>query len=54
MSKGTDRLPAVQHTELSSVLGDGLVGWDGERGWWEVQEGGDVCIRMADSLRGRN
>ena len=40
--------PAVQHRELSSVLCDGLVGWDGE--WREVPVGGDVCMRMADSL----
>ena len=40
--------PAVQHRELSSVLRDDLGGWDGERG--EVQQGGDICIHIADSL----
>ena len=40
--------PAVQHRELSSVLCDDLDGWSG---WgWEVQEGGDICIHIADSL----
>ena len=26
-----------------------LEGWDGERDGREVQEGGDICIPMADS-----
>ena len=26
-------------------------GWDGEGGGREVQEGGDICIHIADSLR---
>ena len=26
-----------------------FVGWDGEGGGREVQEGGDICITMADS-----
>ena len=30
--------------ELSSVLCDDLDGWDGR----EKQEGGDICIHMAD------
>ena len=30
------------------MLCDGLVAWDGGR---ELQEGGDVCMHMADSLR---
>ena len=33
------------------MLCDGLDGWDGVWGGREVQEGGDVCMRMADSLR---
>ena len=31
------------------VLCDNLEGWDGVGGGKEVQEGGDVCIAMADS-----
>ena len=31
------------------MLGDNLEGWDGMRGGREVQEGGDICIHMADS-----
>ena len=30
-------------------LWDNLEGWDGEGGGKEIQEGGDVCIPMADS-----
>ena len=41
--------PAVQHRELSSVLCDDLDGQDGGD-WGEVQEGGDICIHIADSL----
>ena len=32
------------------LCGD-LDGWDGGWGRREVQEGGDICIRIADSLR---
>ena len=31
------------------MLGDNLEGWDGMGGGREVQEGGDICILMADS-----
>ena len=31
------------------LCGD-LDGWDGEMGGREVQEGGDICIHIADSL----
>ena len=31
------------------MLCDDLEGWDGSRGGREVQEGGDMCILMADS-----
>ena len=41
--------PAVQHTELSSVLCDNLHGQD-EGSGREVQEGGDIDIHIADSL----
>ena len=33
----------------SSVLCDGLEGWDGVRGGREAQEEGDICILRADS-----
>ena len=39
--------PAVQHRGLSLVLCDDLEEWDRGR---EVQEGGDLCLRMAASL----
>ena len=29
---------------------DNLEGWDGVEGGREVQEGGDMCIPMADSF----
>ena len=32
-----------------SVLCDNLEGWDAKGGGNEVQEGGDICISMADS-----
>ena len=32
------------------MLCSDLVGWDGGWGGREVQEGGDMCIRIADSL----
>ena len=35
-----------QEYELSLVVCDDLEGWDGR----EVQEGGDICKHMADSL----
>ena len=31
------------------MLCDNLEGWDGVAGEWEVQEGGDIRIPMADS-----
>ena len=31
------------------MLCDNLEGWDGVEGGKEVQEGGDMCISMADS-----
>ena len=31
------------------MLCDNLQGWDGVGGGREVQEGGDICIPMADS-----
>ena len=31
------------------MLCDNLEGWDGVRGGREVQEGGDICMPMADS-----
>ena len=31
------------------MLFDSLEGWDGVGGGREVQEGGDICIPMADS-----
>ena len=37
--------PAAQHR----ALGDDLEGWDW-RGHGELQEGGDLCTHMADSL----
>ena len=30
------------------MLCDNLVGWDGMGGGREVQEGGDMCVPMAD------
>ena len=41
------RKAAVQHRELSSVLCDDLEGGMGQEG---AQEGGDMCILMADSV----
>ena len=35
--------------ETQTGLCINLEGWDGEGGGREVQEGGDVCIPMADS-----
>ena len=37
--------------ELNLVLHDNLDGWDGVGDGREVQEGGDVCITVADSCR---
>jgi len=36
----------VQHRELSLVLCDDLDGWDGGG---KAQEGGNICIHMANS-----
>ena len=33
------------------MLCDDLVGWSGPEGRREVQEGGDICILIVDSLR---
>ena len=41
-------MPGAQ-IRCSVVLGDNLEGWDGVGGGKEVQEGGDICIAMADS-----
>ena len=35
--------------ELKLVLCDNLEGWDGVGGGREVQQGGDLCVPMADS-----
>ena len=35
--------------ELNPVLCDNLEGWDGVRDGSRVQEGGDICIPVADS-----
>ena len=41
----------LQHRELSLVLCDDLEGWEGGVGSGrEVQEGGTICILMANSL----
>ena len=40
---------AIWPRELTSALCDDLGGWNG-MGGGEVQEGGDTCIRVADSL----
>ena len=42
----------VAQGAVSLVLCDDLDGWDGGGGRGrEVQEGGDICIHIADSLR---
>ena len=33
------------------MLCDNLEGWDGVGGGKEIQEGGDICIPMADFLQ---
>ena len=38
--------------ELKQGLCINLEGWDGERDGREVQEGGDICLPMADSCWG--
>ena len=40
---------AVCLRKLKQRLCINLEGWDGERDGREVQEGGDICIPMADS-----
>ena len=40
---------AVCLMDLKQGLCINLEGWDGEGGGREVQEGGDICIPMADS-----
>ena len=42
---------AIEHSELNVVLSDDLEGWGEARGWKQAQEGGDICIHIADSLR---
>ena len=42
--------PAIKHRGLSSVLFGDLEGWDGGWSGKEVQEGGEICLHMADSL----
>ena len=39
---------AVWLKKLKQGLYIKLEGWDGERGWREVQEGEDICILMAN------
>ena len=43
---------AVWLRELKQGLCINLEGWDGEEDEREVQEGGDICIPMADSCWG--
>ena len=38
----------AQGAQLSAL--DDLEGWDGGWSGKEVQEGGDICLHMADSL----
>ena len=40
---------AVWFTELKPGLPNNLERWDGVGGGREVEEGGDICIPMADS-----
>ena len=40
---------AICLRELKQALCDNQEGWDGEGDGREVQEGGDMCIPMADS-----
>ena len=44
-----DREFAVCLRQLRQGLCVNLEGWDGEGDGGEVQEGGDICIPMADS-----
>ena len=41
---------AVWCKELNPVLCDSLEGWDGVGGGRGAQEGGDICIAVADSF----
>ena len=43
---------AVWLRKLKQGLCINLERWDGEGVGWEVLEGGDICIPMADSCRG--
>ena len=43
---------AVLLRKLKQGLCINLEGWDGEGDGREVQKGGDICIRMADSCSG--
>ena len=40
---------AVWLRKLKQVLCINLEGWDGVADWRKVQDGGDICIPMADS-----
>ena len=40
---------AVRHREVNPVLCDNLEGWDAVGDGRESQEGGDVCMYVADS-----
>ena len=40
---------AVWHRELNLVFDDNLEEWDGEGDGMGIQEGGDICIPVADS-----
>ena len=39
---------AIEHRELNVVLPDDLEGWGEARGCKQPQEGGDICIHIAD------
>ena len=43
------RICCVTQGALNTLLCDNLEGWDGEGDGREVQEGGDICIPVADS-----
>ena len=43
--------PAMQSREHSLVLCGDLDSWDEEWSGREIQEGGNICIHIADSLR---
>ena len=41
---------AIKHRKLSSMLCDDLERWDWEGDGMEAQEGGNICVHIADSL----